>query len=183
MHIRTHATLAVLTVGLCSTLSPNADDWPHWMGPDRDNVWKESGILERFPAGGPKVLWRTPIAGGYSGPAVAHGRAYITDYVTSENVKVANFERKNFTGVERTLCLDEMSGEVLWKHEYPVKYSISYPAGPRCTPVVDGDRMYTGNFLYVLGGKLQAARHPAVEAPVALPVKQLTQARRAATVS
>jgi hypothetical protein len=40
-----------------------------------------------------------------------------------------------------------------------------------------------GNFLYVLGGKLQAARHPTVEAPMALPAKQLTQARRAATVS
>jgi outer membrane protein assembly factor BamB len=143
MQIRVHAALAILTVGLCSTLSSNADDWPHWMGPDRDNVWKESGILERFPAGGLKVLWRTPIAGGYSGPAVAHGRVYITDYVTSENVKVANFERKNFTGVERALCLDEMSGEVLWKHGYPVKYSISYPSGPRCTPVVDGDRVYT----------------------------------------
>jgi len=146
MQIRAHAALAVLIVGLCSTLSSkasNADDWPHWMGPDRDNVWKESGILDRFPAGGPKVLWRTPIAGGYSGPAVVHDRVYITDYVTSENVKVANFERKNFTGVERALCLDEMSGEVFWKHEHPVKYSISYPAGPRCTPVVDGDRVYT----------------------------------------
>jgi len=143
MQSKVLAALAVIAVGLCSTLSSNADDWPHWMGPDRDNVWKESGILERFPARGPEILWRTPIAGGYSGPAVADGRTYITDYVTSENVKVANFERKNFTGVERALCLDEKSGKVLWKHEYPVKYTISYPGGPRCTPVVDDDRVYT----------------------------------------
>ena len=64
-----------------------ADDWPQWMGPNRDNVWRESGIITRFPAGGPKVLWRTPIAGGYAGPAVADGKVFIADYVTKDNVK------------------------------------------------------------------------------------------------
>jgi outer membrane protein assembly factor BamB len=113
------------------------------MGPHRNNVWTETDVLARFPEDGPKVLWRTPIAGGYSGPAVADGRVYITDYVTSDDVQVGNFERKSFTGVERTLCLDEKSGEILWKHDYPVKYSISYPIGPRCTPVVDGSQVYT----------------------------------------
>ena len=38
-----------------------ADDWPQWMGPNRDNVWRESGIVKKFPAGGPKVLWRSLI--------------------------------------------------------------------------------------------------------------------------
>jgi outer membrane protein assembly factor BamB len=143
MHIRTYFCLATFTISILGAGSSHGDDWPRWMGPGRNNVWTESGILERFPEPGAKVLWRTPIAGGYSGPAVAAGRVYITDYVTSDNVKVANFERKNFTGVERALCLDEQTGEILWKHEYPVKYSISYPAGPRCTPTVDGDDVYT----------------------------------------
>ncbi|MDP6557411.1 MAG: PQQ-like beta-propeller repeat protein [Pirellulaceae bacterium] len=143
MQIRTYALLATLTIATLGVRSSQADDWPHWMGPNRNNVWTESGILERFPREGPKVLWRTPIAGGYSGPAVANGRVYITDYLSNDNVKVSNFERKNFTGVERALCLDEKSGEILWKHEYPVEYSISYPAGPRCTPVVNGDHVYT----------------------------------------
>ncbi len=40
------------------------------------------------------------------------------------------------------LCLDEATGNVLWKHEYPVTYSISYPAGPRCTPVVNNGKVY-----------------------------------------
>jgi outer membrane protein assembly factor BamB len=119
------------------------DDWPQWMGPGRDNVWRESGILERFPDGGPKVLWRTPVAGGYSGPAVAGGRVFVTDYVTSDNVKVPNFERQQFTGIERVLCLEEATGKLLWKHQYPVKYSISYPAGPRCTPLVHEGKVYT----------------------------------------
>ena len=32
-----------------------ADDWPQWMGPNRDNVWRETGILDKFPPGGPQV--------------------------------------------------------------------------------------------------------------------------------
>ncbi|MFN9158326.1 MAG: PQQ-binding-like beta-propeller repeat protein [Planctomyces sp.] len=124
----------------CSAVS--ADDWPQWMGPQRDNVWREDGLLEKFPAGGPKVLWSTPVAGGYSGPAVSGGKVCITDYVTAYNVKVDNFDRREFSGTERIHCLDEATGKVLWTHEYPVKYSISYPAGPRCTPVMHEGLVY-----------------------------------------
>lgn len=119
------------------------EDWPHWMGPSRDNVWNAEGILEKFPTGGPKILWRTKVAGGYSGPAVVGDRLYLTDYVTKDNVKIDNFERKEFTGTERVLCLNATNGREIWKHEYPVKYGISYPAGPRCTPVVDDGLVYT----------------------------------------
>src|SRR5215472_15830296 len=56
-----------------------ADDWPQWLGPNRDSVWRETGILEKFPSNGPKVLWRAPIGGGYAGPSVAKGRVYVTD--------------------------------------------------------------------------------------------------------
>lgn len=120
-----------------------ADDWPQWMGPDRDNVWKETGILDEFPPQGPEVLWRTSLAGGYAGPAVSEGKVFVTDYVTSADVQVDNFQRESFTGVERVLCLDQGTGKQLWKHEYPVKYTVSYPAGPRCTPTIDGQRVYT----------------------------------------
>jgi outer membrane protein assembly factor BamB len=84
-----------------------------------------------------------PVAGGYAGPAVAGGRVFVTDYVTEADVKIANFERNTSTGSERVLCLDEATGKLLWKHEYPVTYTIAYPAGPRCTPTVAGDRVYT----------------------------------------
>jgi outer membrane protein assembly factor BamB len=106
-------------------------------------VWRETGLLESFPEGGPKVVWRAPVAGGYAGPAVARGRVFVADYVTEDNVKVDNFDRKAFTGNERVLCLNAATGEEFWRHEYPVTYSISYPAGPRCTPVVDEGRVYT----------------------------------------
>ncbi len=136
--------LCICCVVIVSTNSSiRADDWPQWMGPKRDNVWREDGLVEKFSEGGPKILWRAEVAGGYAGPAVADGKVYVADYVTAENVKVANFERKEFSGQERVLCMDEATGKVLWKHEYPVKYTISYPAGPRCTPTVDGNRVYT----------------------------------------
>jgi outer membrane protein assembly factor BamB len=134
----------VLAWMLFSSVPVTGNDWPQWMGPQRDNVWRETGIVESFPEGGPKVLWRTPIAGGYSGPAVAAGRVYITDYVTEADVKTENFDRsQEFSGTERVLCLEEATGRILWKYEYPVKYTISYPAGPRCTPSVEGDRVWT----------------------------------------
>ena len=50
-------TGSLLALLLASTLVAAADG-PQWMGPNRDDVWDESGILEKFPEGGPKVLWR-----------------------------------------------------------------------------------------------------------------------------
>ena len=60
-----------LLVWLSVSLSLYADDWPQWRGPLRDGVWRETGILERFPPEGLPVRWRTPVGPGFSGPAVA----------------------------------------------------------------------------------------------------------------
>src|SRR5947209_6600680 len=119
-----------------------ADDWPQWLGPKRDSVWRETGIVDTFPAGGPKVLWRAPISGGFAGPAVADGRVYVADYVTAGDVQKETYDRTNFTGKERLLCLDAKTGKELWKHEYDCKYTVSYPIGPRCTPTVADGKVY-----------------------------------------
>jgi outer membrane protein assembly factor BamB len=123
------AFAGLLVVFQCHLLL--AGDWPQWGGPQRDLVCREKGIVETFPTDGllPRV-WSTPIGEGYSGPAVADGRVYITD-------------RQRDRGTERVLCLDAATGKVLWTHEYRAAYTVSYPAGPRATPVVDGDRVYT----------------------------------------
>jgi outer membrane protein assembly factor BamB len=129
----------------CSLVSTSllAEDWPGWMGPKRDNQWNLDRAPSTFPADGLKPLWSTKVAGGYSGPAVVGERVYLTDMLTQADAKVDNFGRKAFDGTERVHCIDNSTGKVLWTHEYPVKYAISYPAGPRCTPIVDGDRLYT----------------------------------------
>lgn len=49
----------------------HAEDWPQWLGPQRDGVWRETGIVETLPTNGFTYRWRTPIGGGYNGPAVA----------------------------------------------------------------------------------------------------------------
>ena len=112
-----------------TTFSILADDWPQWLGPQRDGVWREEGIVEKFD-GAPKLRWKADIGGGYAGSAVAGGRVFVTD-------------RQRAKGTERVLCFNEADGRPLWMHEYPCAYRVSYSAGPRCTPTVDGDRVYT----------------------------------------
>ena len=120
-----------------------ADDWPQWMGPSRDDVWKETGIVEKFPAGGPKEMWRQPIGGGYAGPAVAGGKVFVTDFVKAGGeVRNDPMARVELRGKERVLCLRASDGQQLWKYEYDCPYNLSYPAGPRCTPTVSGGKVY-----------------------------------------
>ncbi len=122
-------------------------DWPKWMGPSGDAVWRETGILEQLPAEGPPVKWRVPIGGGYTGPSVAGGSVFVMDRTAGpeRDAEVLAALKKSGTlpGGERVLCLDQETGEIKWQHEYPCDYRISYPSGPRCTPNVDGDRVYT----------------------------------------
>src|SRR5437879_2927498 len=103
------------------------DDWPQWLGPQRDGEWRETGILEKFPADGPKVLWRAPIAAGYSGPAVAEGRVFVMDRLLAKNTinppeLIPSRPAKGIPGTERVLCIDEKTGKELWKHEYDCTY-------------------------------------------------------------
>ncbi|HVL12992.1 MAG TPA: PQQ-binding-like beta-propeller repeat protein, partial [Gemmata sp.] len=142
-------TFRVVTLSAAILAAPalaRADDWPQWMGPNRDNVWRETGIVDKFPDGGPKVVWRTPIAAGYSGPAVANGKVYVTDRVLAKGADNPEdpFDTKTkVASSERVLCLDAKTGKELWKHEYDCPYQISYPAGPRCTPTVHDGKVYT----------------------------------------
>jgi outer membrane protein assembly factor BamB len=121
------------------------DDWPQWLGPQRDGVWRETGLLEKFPEGGPKVRWRQKIGQGYTGPAVAKGRVYVMDREVAPDAKKpsSEFARGNIAGKERILCLNESDGSTLWTKEYDCPYTISYASGPRTTPIVHDKKVYT----------------------------------------
>jgi len=150
--------LALFSACIVSIYTAQTEDWPQWLGPNRDAVWREHGIVEKFPAGGPPVLWRASIGAGYAGPTVADGRVYIADRQLAAGVSNPTdpFKRGKIQGVERVVCLDEKVGKVLWKHEYDCPYDISYPAGPRVAPQVNGGKVYSvgaeGN-LYCLEAK------------------------------
>ena len=107
---RHHSRLRVLVLAavLIFVSAPGSeflrgDDWPEWRGQGRRGVWKESGILNKFPASELTAAWRVPVREGYSGPAVANGRVFVTDYIITERPR----------GTERVLALDERTGRVL----------------------------------------------------------------------
>ena len=122
-----------------------ADDWPQWRGPERDGVWRETGIVETLPEK-PEYVWRTPIGGGFAGPAVAAGRVFGCDRDlppgAAESVNEWNVTAP-VEGAERAFCLDAKTGKLLWQHVYPCRYQISYPSGPRATPTVWDGKVYT----------------------------------------
>ncbi|MSU35622.1 MAG: pyrrolo-quinoline quinone [Pedosphaera sp.] len=122
-----------------------AEDWPQWLGPLRDSVWRESGILEKFPEGGPVQRWHAELGAGYSGPAVAGGRVFVMDRRVPTNAAKPKsaFDFAQIPGNERVLCFNETDGRLLWQHEYSCPYTVSYAAGPRTTPVVAGGRVFT----------------------------------------
>jgi outer membrane protein assembly factor BamB len=104
------------------------DDWPQWRGPRREGVSAESDLLTAWPPGGPPVLWRVKGGEGYSSLAVADGR--VTTLVQDGNG-------------EAVVCWDADTGRELWRFPYPARYTTGNGSGPRSTPTVDGDRVYT----------------------------------------
>jgi outer membrane protein assembly factor BamB len=137
--------VALPVVLIVGALNTKATDWPQWLGSKRDSVWTETGIIEKFPAEGLPIRWRTKIGGGYAGPVVAKGRVYVMDRRLAENTTNPSdpFAKTPINGGERVLCLNEADGKVLWEHPYDCVYTISYPAGPRVTPLVSDGKVFT----------------------------------------
>ncbi|MCW5977648.1 MAG: PQQ-binding-like beta-propeller repeat protein [Bryobacteraceae bacterium] len=153
----------------CACDCAPAADWPEWRGSGRGGVWEEDGILRAFPPQGLDFRWRVPIGAGFSGPAVAGGRVFVTDFVAGAPNR----------GTERVLCFDEQTGKLLWKQEWEENYtglSLTYATGPRATPTVDGDRVYALGAMGVLvclnvkDGAVRWRRHYAKDFGTSAPV-------------
>src|SRR5689334_11724201 len=115
------ATLLVLFA-----IAPSyGDDWPQWRGPNRDGVWRETGIVQKFASSELKPQWRAEIGSGYCGPTVANGRVYLMDLIVRPSTN------------ERIHCFDEKTGKSLWSHQYECAYGrVQYPAGPRASVTI-----------------------------------------------
>ena len=125
-------------VFLAIALSASAEDWPRWRGPRQDGISQETGLLKEWPEGGPKQLWSAPLSGGFSSVVVADGKLFTQTKKDSQEI---------------VLCLDAATGKELWRYGYDCDYKAhstftggGRPAsrtGPRATPAVNGDRVYT----------------------------------------
>jgi outer membrane protein assembly factor BamB len=98
-------------------------------GPNRDGISAEKGWSAHWPAEGPKQLWKGKVGVGYSSVAVSNGRLYTMG---------------NIDETDHVFCLEANTGKEVWKHSYPCssRDPNGYP-GTRCTPTVDGSRLFT----------------------------------------
>ena len=104
-------------------------DWPQWRGPNRDGVVADAKHpLNKLPAE-PRVLWKIDAGAGQSSPVVSGGRLIFLD---AQN------------GQETAHCVDAATGKMLWSAPVAptVAFQNAYGDGPRCTPLIDGDRVY-----------------------------------------
>jgi outer membrane protein assembly factor BamB len=125
--------LPAVSVGLAIlAVTSFASDWPQWRGPNRDGIWQEERVVQKFEREQLPVIWRAKIGPGYSGPTVADGRVIITDHFATPNE------------VERVHCFDAMTGEKLWSCAYPCDYkNMGYPDGPRAAVIIEAGRAYS----------------------------------------
>lgn len=118
-------------VGLQFSL--NAEDWPRWRGIDHSDHCKETGLLDKWPADGPKKAWVSDDVGlGYSSYSIVGGTLY-TMGLRGET--------------EQLIALDADNGDELWAAQVGDRFENSWGDGPRATPTVDGNRVYA------MGGK------------------------------
>jgi outer membrane protein assembly factor BamB len=116
-------------------------DWPGFLGPTGDSVSAEKGLLVPWPRQGPRIVWHKTVGSGYAVPSISRGRLFLFDRLRNR---------------ARLRCWKTETAEPLWTFEYPSDYRdlYGYNGGPRCCPVVDGNRVY----IYGAEGMLYCVR-------------------------
>jgi outer membrane protein assembly factor BamB len=103
------------------------DGWPVWRGPRGDGIASGDGLLESWPEGGPRELWRWPLGVGFSG-VTASGNLLFT--AIGEG------------GREHCVALDAATGKGVWRRPLGPFLESSVGDGPRATPILDSGRVY-----------------------------------------
>ena len=118
----------MITLLVMCGLYSNAQDWPQFLGPDRNSKSPQKGLLRSWPEGGPEVLWAVNVGIGYGGPVVKNGKIYLLD----RDDEVGDIMR----------CFNLQTGEELWKFSYNAPGTLPFP-GSRSVPVVDDRHVYS----------------------------------------
>ncbi len=108
----------------------DGEDWPQLLGPRANGISGERGLLDKWGADGPQIVWSKEVGTGYSAPSVRGERLVLHHRVGGEEV------------VE---CLEAATGKTQWRHTYPSAFvdPYGYNNGPRCTPLLTTNRCYT----------------------------------------
>jgi outer membrane protein assembly factor BamB len=111
-------------------VNANSQDWPQFLGPDRNSHSDQKGVMRSWPGNGPEVLWTVDVGIGFGGPSVKNGRVYLLDRYDEVGDSLRVF--------------DLVDGKELWSFGYSSPGSVSFP-GSRGVPTVDD------NFVYSVG--------------------------------
>ncbi len=113
-----------------SLLSSAQNNWPQYLGPDRNATIKNVSIAESWPDAGPKKLWSIPLGSGYGGASIYENEVFVLDRIVGQ--------------ADVLRCLDLNSGEEKWTYQYEAPGELPYP-GSRTVPTVDE------NYIWMVG--------------------------------
>jgi len=118
--------VATVLMPLASVRAADAPFWPQFHGPSRNNISTETGLLKKWPEGGPKLIWTAKgIGHGFSSVSIADGLIY-----TAGNI-----------GEDTVITAMDLGGKIQWQVKNGKAWMKPTP-GTRATPTIDGDRLY-----------------------------------------
>ncbi len=104
-----------------------AQEIAQWRGPNRDGKYPDTGLLKKWPDGGPTLLWHYDQLGdGHGSAAVTKERIFMSGTTPEGNGFVVALNHK---------------GEKIWQKEYGKEWMENFE-GVRSTPLVYGDKLY-----------------------------------------
>jgi outer membrane protein assembly factor BamB len=124
-------TALLLVLASAVQAQPRESSWTQWGGPNRNFQTDATGLADRWPAGGPRVLWKRPLGEGYSSILVENGVLYTMYGRPHEEV---------------VLAASTVTGKTIWERSNPVRFqndSRDRGNGPHATPLLVGDRLFT----------------------------------------
>jgi hypothetical protein len=112
--------LRFIILALIAAVPVAAADWPQYLGPERNGVYAGPELNEKWPAAGPRVVWRKQIGAGLAGPVVAQNRLIL--FHRADNREIVE-------------SFDAGTGAAQWRHAYPTSYrdDFGFDEGPRAS--------------------------------------------------
>lgn len=113
-----------------SAAIPATNDWPQFLGPNRNGAYGGNDLVLAWPKEGPPRVWSKKIGQGFSGPVVAEGRLILFHRVGDK---------------ETVESIDAITGKAQWKLDYPTHYrdDFGFDEGPRATPAIAENKVLT----------------------------------------